>query len=407
MSVERLLDPTLVGKPVVVGGSKGNRGVVTAASYEVRAFGVHSAMPMAEALQKAPNAVFLPTRHGVYSPYARKVRDILTRYSPEVQTASIDEFFIDFYGCERLYEEPDDTSPDATIERVIRQMRQTIQDETGLPGSAGIGCTRTIAKIASGFAKPAGVYMVSLGEELDFVRDLSVRKFPGIGPVAEQKLLDGGITTIGQLLENKSGSNRGRFRRVHEMVGRGIDPHRTARLGEDRPSFLEHDDHGTVGSISNERTFSADVGERDKVRTQLLKLAERVCWRARKREIRARTISLKLRYSDFQTLTRSHSLERSTNDEKVVFPVARRLLRTAWRRDLPIRLVGIALTNLTGPSPQLRLPFAEQSRPAVGSAIDEVRSRFGYDAIRFGAVGATRWLEKKATLDTEDDLSDD
>lgn len=160
VSVERLFDPNLVGRPVVVGGLPGQRGVVTAASYEVRAFGVKSGMSMAEAVRLCPQAVFLPTRHGVYGPFAERVRAVLERYTPEVQTASIDEFFLDFRGCEGLLRQPSDPDDDATILRVVDRMRQEIADEVGLPASAGIGATRAVAKIASGLAKPRGTVLV-------------------------------------------------------------------------------------------------------------------------------------------------------------------------------------------------------------------------------------------------------
>jgi DNA polymerase-4 len=394
VSVERLLDPSLVGKPVVVGGTR-QRGVVTAASYEVRAFGVHSGMPTAQAVRLAPHAIFLPTRHGVYSPYAARVRGILERYSPEVQTASIDEFFVDFAGCELLYAEPRDADPDATIERLVWRMRDTIQAELGLPASAGIGATRTVAKIASGLAKPAGVLRVCVGEEERRFAPLPVRKVPGIGPVTERRLTAAGIETVGQLLDLPP-ALRGRFGTIADSVRRALDPSTATPLGRDRPAFLELDSpHETLGSISNERTFSADLGDRDAVLRQLLALCERVCWRARRRETRARTVTLKLRYSDFETLTRARTLPRPTNEEQRVFTTVRRLLEGAWTRRRPIRLVGVALSNLSGPSPQLDL-FAGPSPPrSPGLAIDAVRARFGYDAIRLGATGSTRWLEQR------------
>jgi DNA polymerase-4 len=396
VSVERLLDPSLVGKPVVVGGTR-LRGVVTAASYEVREYGVHSGMPTAEAARLAPHAIFLPTRHGVYSPYAARVREILERYSPVVQTASIDEFFVDFAGCESLYADPRDEGPDATIERVAWHMRDTIQAELGLPSSAGIGATRAVAKIASGLAKPAGVLLVRVGEEERRFAALPVRKVPGIGPVAESRLVAAGIETVGQLLELRSGPLLARFGGIANGVRRALDPSTGIRLGRDRPAFLELDSrHETVGSISNERTFSADIGDHGAVERQLLALSERVCWRARKREVQARTVTLKLRYSDFETLTRARTLPRPTNEERRVYATARRLLKGAWTRKLPIRLVGVALSKLSGPSSQLEL-FGGPSRPrSVGSAIDAVRTRFGYDAIRLGTTGSTRWLEQRS-----------
>jgi DNA polymerase-4 len=401
VSVERLLKPELVGKPVVVGG-RNRRGVVTAASYEVRPLGVHSGMPMAQAVQLAPDAIFLPTRHGVYSPYSTKVRGILERYSPEVQTASIDEFYVDFRGCEQLYATADDADDDGTIERVVWEMRDTIQEELGLPSSAGIGATRAIAKMASGLAKPAGVLMVRVGEERAFVAPLPVRKVPGIGPVAEERLRSAGIETVGQLLDLPPGPLERRFHRTVEAVRRAVDPEKPTGLGRDRPAFLEHDlEDTTIGSLSNERTFSADVGDLETVERQLLALSERVCWRARKRDVRARTVTLKLRYSDFETLTRSRTLDRPTNEERAVYGCIRDLLRLAWTRRLSIRLVGVALSNLEGRSSQLPLPFGEGTPASIGQAIDEVRARFGYDAIRFGAAGSSSWLTRPDTEEND------
>jgi len=385
----------------VVGGTR-QRGVVTAASYEVRPLGVHSGMPAAQAARLAPDAIFLPTRHGVYSPYAARVRKILERYSPDVQTASIDEFFVDFAGCESLYAEPQDSDSDATIERVVWHMRDTIQSELGLPSSAGIGATRTVAKIASGLAKPAGVVFVRVGEEERRFAPLPVRKVPGIGPVTESRLAAAGIQTIGQLLELPSGSLRARFAGTADSVRRALDPSTGSGLGRDRPAFLEIDSHDeTMGSISNERTFSADIGDHDTVERQLLALCERVCWRARKRETQARTVTLKLRYADFDTLTRARTLDQPTNQEQRVYATVRRLLKNAWTRKQPIRLVGVALSKLSGPSAQLDL-FGGESQPrSIGPAIDAVRARFGYDAIRLGATGKTRWLEQRpATPDS-------
>lgn len=395
VSVERLLDPSLVGKPVVVGGSR-KRGVVTAASYEVRPRGVHSGMPTARAARLAPDAIFLPTRHGVYSPYSARVRKILERFSPDVRTASIDEFFVDFAGCESLYAEPHDADSDATIERTVWQMRDTVQSELGLPSSAGIGATRTVAKIASGLAKPAGVLMVRVGEEARRFSPLPVRKVPGIGPVTEGQLVAAGIRTIGQLLDLPPGPLRARFGSTAEWVRRALDPTRGTRQARDRPAFLELDSrHETMGSISNERTFPSDVGDRERVERQLLALCERVCWRARRRETRARTVTLKIRYSDFETLTRSRTLDQPTHEEERVHAAVRQLLKGAWTRRRPLRLVGVALSNLSGPSRQLDLFGDEPPSRSIGPAIDAVRARFGYDAIRLGATGNTRWLEQR------------
>ncbi len=389
VSVERLLDPSLVGKPVVVGGRPGERGVVTAASYEVRPFGVRSGMSMTNAARLAPaDTVWLRSRHGVYSPYATQVREILERSAPEVRTASIDEFFCDLRGCEAMYRQPTDADADATIERVIRELRAEIFSELGLPASAGIGASKAIAKMASNAAKPAGVHMVPAGGERAFVDDLSVRQFPGIGPVSGGHLQAAGVNTLGRLLDLPAGPLRMRFGRLSQRVRQAVHPRRAAVLSRERPAFAEHDVAGvSVGSISNERTFHADVGDHQRVESQLRALSERVSWRARQRDARARTVTLKLRTNDFDTITRSRSGP-ATADETDIHGVVLSLYRDNRPRR-PVRLVGVQLSNLVGPDQQLPLPFGS-SRPPLGSAIDAVRERFGYEAVRLGAVTASR-----------------
>jgi DNA polymerase-4 len=393
VSVERLLDPSLAGKPVVVGGKKGARGVVTAASYEVREFGVKSGMPLNEAVRRAPQAIFLPTRHGTYSPYAKRVRAILDRFTPVVQTASIDEFYFDFYGCEGLYRRGGDLDDDATIVRVTEEVRATIRDEVGLPASVGIGGSRTMAKIASGLAKPDGVHLVPIGQELDTLRPLPVRKMPGIGPSMETRLLAAGIERLGQLIDLPAGSLSARFGGLAASIHQRACPTSRHQIGRNRPAFIEHDAPGhTVGSISNERTFFDDLSKPERIEEQLLKLSERVCWRARKRGIRARTITLKLRYRDFKTITRSRT-GLPTSDDKAVYQCVVALARKARTRPMGIRLLGIALSNLMGPEPQLALPFSQKpQRPKANTTVDDIRERFGYDAIRLGATSSTRWL---------------
>ena len=383
VSVERLKRPELVGKPVVVGAMPGNRGVVTAASYEVREFGVRSGMAIAEAYRRAPHAVYLPGHRGEYGKYSAAVKEILERFSPVVRTASIDEFFLDFSGCETLYFNEKDVDEDATIERVVHEMRNSIQRELGLPASAGVAATRPIAKIASGSAKPAGVLMVRVGQEHDFVVELPVRRWPGIGPVAEQNLQRNGIETLGQLL-NSTASQA-------ESVRRVVFGGASGELGRDRPAFREHDPDGlTLGSISNECTFAADVGDHQKIRDQLRALCERVCWRARQRHILARTITLKLRYANFETITRSRTIAPTTAD-RTVLSCARELLDENYDRTRKVRLLGVCLSNLVSRERQLTLPFVSEGRSEVASAIDEVRDRFGYDSIHFGKKTTSRW----------------
>lgn len=384
VSVERLLDPSLVGKPVVVGGQAGGRGVVTACSYEVRPFGVRSGMPLREATQLAPQATYLPTRSGVYGGYAAKVREIAQSYTPESRVASIDEMYLDFRGCERVYRQAGDVDGDATIERVVRGITARIQEELGLPSSCGIASSKTVAKVASGRAKPAGVLLVRAGEEAAFLAPLPLRKLPGIGPVAEGKLRRLGLETLGDVASTPIESLRRVFGAWAESVHRNANGHGSAELGRQRPAFREHDPvGGSVGSISNERTFFDALSDSREIEDRLCALTERVCWRARKRGVKARTVTLKLRYSDFRTLTRGKTVC-PTHSEREVYPVVMDLLAAARpRKGSRIRLLGIQLSNLGVFDEQLDL-FEGAER--LHDAVDEIRSRFGFDILRSGSA---------------------
>ncbi len=378
VSVERLFDPRLMGQPVVVGGLPGQRGVVTAASYEVRAFGVRSGMSLTRAAELAPHAVFLPTRHGVYGTYAKRVREIAETYTPDSQVASIDEMFLDFSGCESLYRLPGDADDDATIERVVRRLTGEIRERLGLPSSAGIATSRSVAKVASGVAKPAGVRLVPSGSEAAFLGPLLVRKFPGIGPVAEQKLHALGLRTLADVAAAPNAVLRRVFGAWAEAIQRGCRGEGAHALGRERPAFQEHDPEGcALGSISNERTFREDVRDPRSIERMLCGLCERVCWRARKRGITARTVTLKLRYADFETLSRSRTMKTPTCSELELYPVVRDLFLRARRRRLAIRLLGVALSKLTRADEQLRL-FDDG---ALHRAVDDIRELYGYDTV--------------------------
>jgi DNA polymerase-4 len=388
VSVERLLDPSLLGKPVVVGGLPGQRGVVTAASYEVRAFGVRSGMSLTKAVELAPDAVYLPTRHGVYGDYAARVRRIAEGYTPVSQVASIDEMFLDFSGCEELYRRAGDAGPDVTIERVVRQLTDDIQHQVGLPSSAGIATSRSVAKVASALAKPRGVLLVAAGTEHVLLGPLPVRRFPGIGPVAEQKLNAAGLTTLADVMAAPLPALRRIFGAWAEPIQRACRGHGAHELGRERPAFQEHDPVGGAhGTLSNERTFREDVGDPACLQSMLCSLTERVCWRARKRGVKARTVTLKLRYADFQTLERSRTVT-PTCSELELYPVVRELFAHTRKRRTAVRLLGIRLSNLRPCQQQLCL--FDQNEP-LHRIVDGVRQRYGYDALRV-ALGEARPL---------------
>ncbi|HSD88847.1 MAG TPA: DNA polymerase IV [Kofleriaceae bacterium] len=382
VSVERLLDPSLRGKPVVVGGRRGGRGVVTSASYEVRAFGVRSGMSIREASERAPaHAVFVPGHGDAHSDYSDRARRIVERYSPVVVAASIDEHYLDFRGCERLYRQRGDVDDDATILRVVREMTATIDRELGLPASAGIATSKPMAKVASGLAKPQGVLLVRAGSEADTLAPLSVRKLPGIGPVSEARLRACGIETLGQLVVAPEAMLRPIFGAYTEGIRLTARGEGTDELGRERPAFREHDPRGAVGgTISNERTF---VETSRSVAGEVLSgLSERVASRARHRGVVAGQVTLKLRYTDFHTLTHGRTITPTSVDFEV-HRVVLELYRESRTRDLPIRLLGVALSKLRLDAVQLPLFDAGERRSA---AVDRVRDRFGYHAVHLAST---------------------
>ncbi|MDF3068695.1 MAG: DNA-directed polymerase [Polyangiaceae bacterium] len=390
VSVERLLDPSLNGKPVVVGALPGQRGVVTSSSYEARALGVRSGMSLTEAYRLAPRAVYVPTRHGIYGDYSARVRQIAEGYTPVSQIASIDEMFLDFSGCESLYFVPGDDGPDATIERTVRRLTDEIQTRVGLPSSAGIATSRSVAKVASGAAKPRGVLMVRAGAEQSFLAPLPVRKFPGIGPVAEEKLTALGMKTLRDVMTAPLSTLQGVLGAWAEPLQRACRGQGGHELGRERPAFQEFDPQGqTLGTISNERTFREDVRDPASIQAMLCSLCERVCYRARTRGVKARTVTLKLRYADFETLERSRTFA-ATASELEVYRVVQDLFRKHRERRTAIRLLGIRLSNL---EVERQLSLFDDHGP-VHRVVDGVRQRFGYDALHLALAARDREHEE-------------
>jgi DNA polymerase-4 len=383
VSVERLMDPSLHGKAVIVGGRKGGRGVVTSCSYEARAFGVRSGISIRDATALAPHAVFLPGHHEEYARYSSAARAIVERYSPIVIAASIDEQYIDFHGCESLYRKPEDADDDATIRRTVCGMTQAIHDELGLPASAGIATSKSTAKVACGLAKPKGVLLVMPGTEEATLAPLGVRKLPGIGPVAESRLASLGIISLADLVRAKDNVLRPIFGAYTNGIRRDAMGAGSNDLGRERPAFREYDAKGAyIGSISNERTFLETSPEQTE--SMLCGLCERVCSRARARGVRASRVTLRLRYADFHTLTRSRTIAPTSVDVDV-HHVILQLYRRARTRPGAVRLVGVALSKLSLDEPQLKLAtFDEGDRR--GAAVDAVREKFGYDSVHLATT---------------------
>src|SRR6476661_6790842 len=294
VSVEELFNPSLKGKAVVVGGQRHERGVVSAASYEARKFGVHSAMPLRTAAKQCPHAIFVDGHMELYQEYSQKAREVLHDFSPAVEMASIDEAYLDMTGTERLH-----GPPLLSAHKLHSQMKE----RTGLNCSIGIGSSRLMAKISSDKAKPNGVLYVLPGQEQTFLAPLDVGKIPGVGKVTKSQLNAMGIHRIGDLLRLEPGV-------LESTLGKwGVALAGKAR-GEDAGAWFE----GDVGqdwqakSVSHEHTFNEDTADVEKLESTLLRLCEMVARRLREQGLSGRTWQLKLRYSDFSTITRAHSL---------------------------------------------------------------------------------------------------
>lgn len=380
VSVERLFDPTLAGRPVIVGGDPGQRGVVAACSYEAREYGVHSAMPLSKAGKICPDAAYLHGNFKAYVHYSGLVRDILDEYTPLVEHAGIDEAYLDLSGCRLALGEAAD---------VTRQIRKRIADELGLPSSAGLSAAKVVSKVASAAAKPDGFIEIQPGEELIFLSPLPVEKLPGVGPVCRASLHDLGIRTIGDLallpadaLESVLGS----WGRVLHEHARGIDRRRLEVSRVPR-------------SISRETTYDTDTIDYEMVRSTLLLLSERCCLAARKEGLAAGRLSVKLRHSDFKTYMKFRTLEVPTDQEQVVYKVAGELFDRLLDRGVRIRLVGVGLTGLVTAGCQGELftgtgTGADASKPGslkveiLNESVDRIRERYGFSAIVRGSTAA-------------------
>jgi DNA polymerase-4 len=357
-SVEQLDNPRLKGKPVIVGRIEG-RGVVAAASYEARRFGVRSAMPMAKAKELCPKAVFLPPRFERYKEISSQIQEILRSYTPLVEGISLDEAFLDVTGHE--------------AETIAKRIKQRIKEEIKLTCSIGIAPNKFLAKLASNLGKPDGFTLIR-GDEVDEVlKDLPVSMIWGVGEVTEKRLHELGIHTIGELRKVPLEELVARFGKHGERLynlSRGVDnspinPKRKAK------------------SISHEVTFPKDLYDPEEVKRVLHKLSEEVGRRLRRKGLKGRTIEIKVRYPDFSQITRSLSLDMPTDSTDTIWSQAERLFERNVRIERGIRLIGVGVSNLTEKS-QLLLFDQDEKLQRIDKVVDEIRERFGKDSIRRG-----------------------
>jgi DNA polymerase-4 len=373
VSVEELYDPSLKGKPVVVGGRPNERGVVSAASYAARKFGVHSALPLRTAYRLCPQAIFVDGHPERYRDYSHKVYGVLQSFSPLVEMASIDEAYLDMTGTERLYGPP---------LRAAHLLHQRMKAETGLNCSIGIAASRLVAKISSDQAKPNGVLWVIPGEEAAFLAPLDVRKVPGVGKVTEKQLNALGIRKVGDLARLDEAF-------LEQRLGKwGLALAGKSR-GLDAGGWFDTEIGAGEGpkSISHEHTFSEDTTDLAQIESTLARLCEMVGRRLREHRLHARTIQLKLRYSDFSTFTRAHSIARATDLDTELFEEIRELFRRHWKTGAAVRLLGVHVSFWSEDGLQLNLIGEEkhQKWKQALEAADRLRDKFGESAVSLAA----------------------
>ena len=358
-SVEVLDDPSLRGLPVIVGGRPDDRGVVSAASYEARGFGVHSAMPLRTAARLCPQGVFLPGRFERYAEVSLKVMRIFDTFTPLVEPISLDEAFLDVTGA-----------PAGDGRTIGQAVKDRVRAEVGLVVSVGVATNKLVAKVASDLRKPDALVVVEPGDEAAFLALLPVSRLWGVGPRVRQALADYGVTTIGQLAAVPEATLRRRFGRHGVELGqraRGIDP---------SPVVPGH----APKSIGHEHTFNLDVTERTGLDGTLLWLADSVAGRLRRHGMAAGGVQLKLRYEGFETLTRQASLPHPTTDAQVLLEVTHRLLDRTLQPGRAVRLIGITAISLVD-AQQLTLFDDGQRVQRLAEATDAVRDKFGDRAI--------------------------
>ena len=369
-SVEQRDHPELRGRPVIVGGIQG-RGVVCAASYEARMFGVHSALPTSTAKRLCPHGIFLPVRMKHYAEIGRQIRDIFFSFTPLVEPLSLDEAFLDVHGCEGLF---------GPAPEIARQIKQRVRAETDLIASVGVAPNKYLAKLASDYGKPDGHVVLPRENVTAFLTPLPVSRIWGVGANGEKRLHDLGIRNIGQIAalpEKILIDHFGEMGRHIWQLANGQD---------DRTVVADRE----AKSISTETTFAQDIGDRNVLRIWLLDLVDHLAGRLRYEGIWARTIDVKVRSSDFRTRTRSTTLAEATNLTNTIWKVAADLLdRSLTSEMMPVRLLGVGATKLTREAISQGSLFEDNSHQresALDQTVDTIRAKFGTGSIQRGSL---------------------
>ncbi len=359
VSVEVLNNPSLKGKPVIVGGKE--RGVVAACSYEARKFGVHSGMPSKKALQLCPQAILANGSRGEYSKFSRWVTQIIASKAPLFEKASIDEFYLDLSGMEKFFN---------PLQWTI-DLRQQIMDETKLPISFGLASNKMIAKIATNEAKPNGYLQVPFGKEKEFLAALSVNKIPGVGDHTYEVLKAMGITLIKHIGEKS-------VEELEDKLGKwGIELWQKSQGIHNGQVTQCHESK----SVSTENTFDENKTDIKFLMSELVRMTERIAFELRKDEKVAGCVAVKIRYPDFETTSRQTTIPYTCADDEII-PVAKELFHKLYKKDQPVRLLGVRLSELTNEAVQTNLFDDVERKSDLYKAIDNVKNRFGKAAVK-------------------------
>lgn len=368
-SVEQLDNPALKGKPVIVGGSPTGRGVVSAASYEARKFGVHSAMPMVRAVKLCPQAIALPVRMERYVEVSQAIHKIFEQFTPLVESVSLDEAFLDVTGSTGLF---------GSSEKIARAIKKEIKDRLGLTASVGVAPNKFLAKLASDLKKPDGFVVISEQNKQDILDPLPVNKIWGVGRVTEKLLRSHAIVTIARLRKTAPDKLRriaGSYAEELLKLACGIDE-------------SEVEPFRQAGSLSSERTFVVDIEDKEVLLSVLLEQVEEVAQRLRARQLKARTVTLKLRYGDFRTITRSKSLGEATNVTQRLWQAGKNVFQKWWAESAgELRLLGFEVSGLIGENAgqkQLFIDPEEEKQKRLDKVVDKIKRRYGDDAVRHG-----------------------
>lgn len=367
-SVEQRDNLELRGKPVIVGAGPQERGVVSAASYEARKFGVHSAMPSRTAFKLCPHGIFVPPHMSKYSEASRQIMTILETFTPLVQPLSIDEAFLDVTGSLKLF-------GDALT--IAQRIKTAIQTQTGLTASVGIAPNKFLAKLGSDLNKPDGLTVITEENKVALLAPLPVAKIWGVGQVTAKRLQELGLQTIGDI-------QRAPLAELRQRLGNLADHLHALALGDDDRAV---ETTGESKSIGSEHTFAVDTADRAQIKKCLLEQCEEVGTRLRQEHVAARTVQLKLRYADFTTLTRRRTLPQPTQDEMLLYEVAGQLLEAERSAGKRIRLIGVGGSNLVPPEIQSDLFDRHgEKRTRLAKAVDDLRNRLGPGAIKRGTA---------------------